>query len=142
MNIDKSQQSQWSTSLCGCGEEGSTCCITCLLPCITFGQIAEILDEGQSSCATQGCLYGVLMSWECQCLLSCAYREKLRSKFGLPEQPCGDYCVHCCCGPCALCQEHAELRHRGLDPSKGWVGPPNVPTINVLMSSYFGGRLS
>ena len=89
-----------------------------------------------------------------QCLLSCVYRKKLRSKFGLPKEPCADCCVHCCFGPLALCQEYVELKHSGLDHSKGcivthtislnhhhhnyfwltsfsivlgWVGPPNCP---------------
>ncbi|GJW76192.1 cell number regulator 7-like protein [Tanacetum coccineum] len=71
------QQSKWSSGLCDCGNNAGTCFITCCLPCVTFGQIAEVLDEGRSSCA--------------------------------------------------LCQEHTELKHRGLDPSKGWIGPPNAP---------------
>ncbi|XP_062150222.1 cell number regulator 10-like isoform X2 [Alnus glutinosa] len=160
MNIDhRPRQPKWSTDLCQCGEDPSTCecslsvtqtqintpfkncenlaidvhrscgagLITCCLPCITFGRIAEVLDEGQSSCVAEGCVYGLLMLIQCHWILSCVYREKLRSKFGLPEDPCSDCCVHCCCEPCALCQEHAELKHRGLNPSKGWIGPPTAP---------------
>uniref|UniRef100_A0A803Q6H4 Kinesin motor domain-containing protein n=1 Tax=Cannabis sativa TaxID=3483 RepID=A0A803Q6H4_CANSA len=52
-------------------------------------------------------------------LLSCFYREKLRAKYGLPAHPCSDCCVHFFCHPCALCQENAELKSRGLDPIKG-----------------------
>jgi hypothetical protein len=81
MNIDhRPRQPKWSTDLCQCGEDPSTCecslsvtqtqintpfqncvnlaidvhrscgagLITCCLPCITFGRIAEVLDEGQS----------------------------------------------------------------------------------------------
>ena len=89
-----------------------------------------------------------------QCLLSCVYRKKLRSKFGLPKEPCADCCEHRCFGPLALCQEYVEIKHSGLDHSKGcivthtislnhhhhnyfwltsfsivlgWVGPPNCP---------------
>ncbi|KAF9608169.1 hypothetical protein IFM89_007555 [Coptis chinensis] len=101
--------------------------ITCCLPCVTFGQIAEMLDEGQSSCASHAVMYGLLMLCQCHCLYGAVYREKLRMKFSLPAEPCGDCCVHWCCGNCALCQEHAELTFRGLDPSKGWIGPPSVP---------------
>ncbi|XP_061370793.1 protein PLANT CADMIUM RESISTANCE 7-like [Gastrolobium bilobum] len=117
---------KWSTPFCSC-EDSTTCFITCCLPCITFGQIAEIVDEGRSSCFGQGCAYGLLMCVSCHCLYSCLYREKLRAKFGLPAEPCSDCCVHFCCESCALCQEHAELKARGLDPSKGWIGPPNAP---------------
>ncbi|CAL5208223.1 unnamed protein product [Lathyrus oleraceus] len=118
---------KWSAEFCGCGENPTTCLITCCLPCITFGQIAEVVDEGRSSCAVQGCVYGLLMSITCHWLYSCLYREKLRAKFGLPAEPCCDCCVHFCCDACALCQEHAELKARGLDPSKGWIGPPHAP---------------
>ncbi|CAL8990052.1 unnamed protein product [Prunus brigantina] len=54
------------------------------------------------------------------------YRKRLRQNFGLPEEPCGDCCVHFFCEPCALCQEHAELKSRGFDPSKGWIGAPTA----------------
>ncbi|KAF5206104.1 Plant cadmium resistance, partial [Thalictrum thalictroides] len=107
---------KWNTELCG--GHGCTCLITCCLPCITFGQNAEMLDEGQPSCVTHGLIYGLLYLVQCHCLLGCSYREKLRVKYGLPAEPCNDFCVHWCCGPCALCQEHAELQSRGLDPSK------------------------
>lgn len=138
-------------------------CITCWLPCVTFGQIAEILDEGQSckynfsdtvsnyknvwaltinylikkpkkkmkhlissvanfcvvACCTQGFVYVILSLFACNCLLSCVYRGKLRKKYGLQGNSFCDCCVHCFCETCALCQEHAELRSRGLDPSRG-----------------------
>ncbi|XP_062153265.1 uncharacterized protein LOC133861496 isoform X1 [Alnus glutinosa] len=40
--------SKWSTGLCGCFEDCSSCCLTCFAPFITFGRNAEILDEGQT----------------------------------------------------------------------------------------------
>ncbi|XP_024982519.1 cell number regulator 10-like [Cynara cardunculus var. scolymus] len=120
-------QSKWVTGLFDCGGDPATCCITYCLPCVTFGQIAEMLDEGQSSCMGQGCVYCVLMMFTCHWLYACLFRERLRAKYGLPADPCNDCCVHFCCHACALCQEHAQLKHRGLDPSKGWIGPPNAP---------------
>ncbi|XP_068332318.1 cell number regulator 7-like [Pyrus communis] len=127
MNVDyghQPQQSRWSGGLCGCGEDVVTCCIACFLPCITFGQIAETVDEGQSSCVNQAIVYGLLWTIQCHWFYSCIYREKLRQKYGLPEEPCCDCCVHFCCESCALCQEHAELKYRGFNPAAGWVGPP------------------
>ncbi|KAL6292273.1 hypothetical protein ACE6H2_000415 [Prunus campanulata] len=132
MNVDHGHPpQQWSHDLCNCGENMCTCCITWCLPCITFGQIAEIVDEGRNSCLCHGIVYGLLMTIQCQWVYSCTFRKRLRQKFGLPEEPCGDCCVHYCCEPCALCQEHAELKSRGFDPSEGWIGPtttaPQVP---------------
>ncbi|KAL1294691.1 hypothetical protein HN51_055483 [Arachis hypogaea] len=122
---------KWNAQLCGCGGSCKTCFITCCLPCVTFGQIAEIVDEGKSSCCAQGCVYGLLMTVSCHWLYSCIYREKLRKKFDLPAEPCCDCCIHFCCDPCALCQEHQELKERGYDPSKGW-GATRPPIIQSM----------
>ncbi|GKV19088.1 hypothetical protein SLEP1_g29386 [Rubroshorea leprosula] len=92
----------------------------------------------RTACITNGVIYGVLMMFTCHWLISCVYREKLRTKFGLPPEPCNDCCVHCCCEPCALCQEHAELKARDIDPTRGWVAPrlpvapPMPPTMNRM----------
>lgn len=115
--------STWTTGLCDCGEDCSSCCLTWWCPCIAFGQIAEIADSGSSSCAVSGALYACLLYFlGCPCLFSCFYRKKLRAKFELEEKPCGDCLVHCFCECCALSQEYRELKNRGFDPALGWVG--------------------
>ncbi|PIN13498.1 hypothetical protein CDL12_13883 [Handroanthus impetiginosus] len=38
----------WSTGLCDCFSDVPNCCITWWCPCITFGQIAEIVDRGST----------------------------------------------------------------------------------------------
>lgn len=117
--------SEWSTGLCNCGGDCGNCCVTCLCPCITFGQIAEITDSGSTSCGVSGALYALLLYFTgctCCCCYSCFYRTKLRTKFNLKENPCGDFLVHCFCECCALCQEYRELKKRGFDPALGWVG--------------------
>lgn len=53
------------------------------------------------------------------CLYSYKFRNKLRSLYNLPEEPCSDCCVHNCCILCAICQEYRELKNRGLDPLIG-----------------------
>ncbi|KAK1564560.1 hypothetical protein Q3G72_005792 [Acer saccharum] len=84
-------------------------------PCVTFGQVAEIIDEGHTSC---GMLFGAIWFFiVLPFILSCTYRTKLRSKFGLPEFPAPDWIAHFFCEWCALCQEYRELQSRGLDPS-------------------------
>ncbi|KAK1425731.1 hypothetical protein QVD17_21086 [Tagetes erecta] len=113
---------QWSTGLCDCCLDCSSCCLTCWCPCISFGRIAEIVNKGTTSCCVHGCLYTILCLTGCQCIYSCMYRSTLRRQYLLPDQPCNDCCVHCCCGYCALCQEYRELKHRGFEPSLGWQG--------------------
>lgn len=159
-----------------------TGCITCWCPCITFGQIAEIIDRGSScksperricssdvhlviekekkenrkmevaevnvilcyfftyvnaACVVSGALYMFLLcATGCSCLYSCFYRSKMRGQYLLEESPCGDCIVHCCCEPCAMCQEHRELRSRGFDMSIGWsslsLSNKHWPAMNSL----------
>ncbi|KDP42302.1 hypothetical protein JCGZ_01626 [Jatropha curcas] len=112
---------KWSTGLCHCCDDPANCMITCFCPCITFGQIAEILNEGSTSCASRGAVYGLLLAFTgFACLYSCFYRSKLRGQYDLEEAPCVDCLVHCCCETCALCQEYRELKSRGFDMGIGW----------------------
>ncbi|XP_073057645.1 protein PLANT CADMIUM RESISTANCE 11-like [Primulina eburnea] len=113
----------WSTGLCDCCDDFSTCCLTCWCPCITFGRIAEVVDRGSTSCGVSGALYSVILCVSgCSCLYSCFYRSKLRGQYFLEESPCADCCVHLCCETCALCQEYRHLQNQGIDLSIGWHG--------------------
>ncbi|KAF0890416.1 hypothetical protein E2562_002798 [Oryza meyeriana var. granulata] len=120
----------WSSGLCGCCDDVGGCCLTFFCPCITFGRIAEIADQGATfkpltshACCASGTLYVLLsMATGFGCAYSCCYRSRLRAQYGLKEKPCGDFCVHWCCEPCALCQEYRELKSRGFDMSLGWQG--------------------
>ncbi|KAM0839020.1 hypothetical protein ACQ4PT_060587 [Festuca glaucescens] len=134
----------WTTGLWGCCDDAGSCCLTLFCPCVAFGRIAEIVDQGATSkahthqnkqeqaiartptsstkaCCASGTLYLALASLTGMgCLYSCCYRSRLRGHYGLKEKPCGDCCVHWFCEPCALCQEYRELKHRGFDMSIGW----------------------
>eukprot|EP01018_Ginkgo_biloba_P009125 Gb_37165 [translate_table: standard] len=127
----QAQHPFWSTSLCACSQNCSSCWIAFFFPCVTFGRIAEIIDEGKITCCLHATIYSLFCAVGAHCLYSCMYRKKLRAKFNLPEQPCDDCCVHSCCECCALAQEHRELQHRGFNPAAGWVGPsmaaPHIP---------------
>ncbi|XP_057416441.1 protein PLANT CADMIUM RESISTANCE 2-like [Lotus japonicus] len=116
-------QEDWSTGLCDCSSDVKTCCITCWCPCVTFGRVAEVVDQGSTSCGASGALYTLIMCvLGCGCLYSCFYRSKLRRQYMLKESPCSDCLVHCCCESCALCQEYRELENRGFDMTLGWHG--------------------
>ncbi|XP_059455056.1 cell number regulator 2-like [Corylus avellana] len=120
-NTGPQPEGQWSSGLCDCFQDSSNCCVTCCCPCITFGRVAEIVDRGQTTCACGGLIYYALAHLGCACLYTCTYRTKLRALYSLPEDPCGDCCVHFWCTTCALCQEYRELKSRGVDPTIGWV---------------------
>nr|XP_043613711.1 protein PLANT CADMIUM RESISTANCE 6-like [Erigeron canadensis] len=134
-----------NNGLFDCAEDPENAIITACFPCITFGQIAEIVDNGQTSCATSGLIYGVIAALiGIPCIMSCSYRTKIRSRYGLMETPAPDWVTHCFCEWCALCQEYRELKARGLDPAIGWQGnmarnqqmqqyPTMTPPMNQTM---------
>jgi Cys-rich protein (TIGR01571 family) len=53
----------------------------------------------------------------CGCIpcIGAGDRRKLRDKYNLPPEPCGDLMVHCCLGSCATCQEAREVNVRELE---------------------------
>ncbi|KAI4347168.1 hypothetical protein L6164_008004 [Bauhinia variegata] len=119
---------EWTTGLCDCCEDPGNCCMAFCCPCITFGRNAEIIEGGRTTCCASGLIFFCLAQIGCAWIYSCTYRSKLRGLYSLPASPCSDCCVHFCCATCALCQEHRELKNRGLDPSIGWAG--NVIRMN------------
>lgn len=78
--------------------------------------LIELMNEKMAACGISGSLYTLLMCFTgCQWIYSCVNRSKLRAEYSLEESPCNDCLVHCCCEPCALCQEYRELQNRGFD---------------------------
>ncbi|KAB1212637.1 Protein PLANT CADMIUM RESISTANCE 7 [Morella rubra] len=107
---------EWSSGLYDCCNDTSNSCIVGCTICAALGNVG------------------------CACLYTMTYRSKLRGFYSLPEDPCGDCCVHFWCECCSLCQEYRELKARGLDPAIGWranaermnaaamTAPPFVPS--------------
>ncbi|OAY53033.1 protein PLANT CADMIUM RESISTANCE 8 [Manihot esculenta] len=139
----------WTTGLFDCRQDQTNSIITAFLPCVTFGQISEVLDEGKSTCRCRSSCYLLLMlASYSQWILSTEYRTKLRKKFHLEEAPYTDVVSHLFCPCCSLCQEFRELKNRGLDPALGWNGilaqqqgkesddkQLNIPPPNQAMSN-------
>ncbi|XP_068467577.1 protein PLANT CADMIUM RESISTANCE 10 isoform X2 [Phaseolus vulgaris] len=125
-------------------------CIGCLCPCFLFGKNAEFLGSGTflGSCVTHFILWSVVNTACCLltdglflglpgCLVSCyacGYRKALRSKYNLPEAPCGDFVTHFCCHPCAICQEYREICERSGDsePTGLKLAVVTAPTIQTM----------
>ncbi|GMJ05697.1 hypothetical protein HRI_004238900 [Hibiscus trionum] len=107
----------WTTGLFDCMEDPTNALTTAVFPCVTFGQIADVLDNGNTTCATSGIVYAFA-----PCVVSGPYRKKLRQRFGLIEVPASDRIIHSVLEPCALCQEYRELNNRGINPALGHHG--------------------
>ncbi|KAK9280760.1 hypothetical protein L1049_003648 [Liquidambar formosana] len=114
----------WTTGLYDCHEHPVNAIMTAFFPCVTFGQISEILDEGQTTCPLRSLFYVLMMPIACSQLLffGSRYRRKLRMKYDLVEAPYEDKISHIFCPFCSLCQEFRELKNMGLDPALGWNG--------------------
>ncbi|CAK9161501.1 unnamed protein product [Ilex paraguariensis] len=113
----------WSTGLFDCDQHQTNAVMTAFLPCVTFGQIAEVLDEGELTCPLGSFIYVLMMPALCsQWIMGSKYRTKLRKKYKLVEAPYEDVISHFFCPCCSLCQEFRELKNRGLDPALGWNG--------------------
>ncbi|THF96154.1 hypothetical protein TEA_001544 [Camellia sinensis var. sinensis] len=113
-------KNEWSSGLFDCFSDASSCCLTIWCPCVTFGRIAEIVDEGGTTCCEGTTWYLLLYGCAhiCAPLYSCGYRSKLRNRYSLESTPCNDFLVHFCCEKCALCQEYRELQNRGFNMNK------------------------
>ncbi|XP_033129912.1 protein PLANT CADMIUM RESISTANCE 2 isoform X1 [Brassica rapa] len=113
-------EGEWSTGFCDCFSDCGNCCITCWCPCITFGQVAEIVDQGSTTCGTAGALYTLISFFTgCGCLYSCFYRGKMRAQYNIGGNDCGDCLKHFFCELCALTQQYRELKNRGYDMKLG-----------------------
>ncbi|KAK4763792.1 hypothetical protein SAY87_013230 [Trapa incisa] len=112
---------QWSAGLCDCFSEFRLFCLSFWCPCITFGQVSEIIDRGTSSCEVNCRIhFAILCITGWACIYSSLYRTKMREQYNLEGSPIEDLCIHCLCEPCSLTQMHRELQHRGLDVALGW----------------------
>ncbi|XP_059434079.1 protein PLANT CADMIUM RESISTANCE 1-like [Corylus avellana] len=132
----------WSTGLWDCFSDMRSCFVTFWCPCITFGQISEIVDKGESSCCGNAALFFLISLFtSCGFCYSCVYRQKLRKQYMLEESPCLDCCVHLFCLHCALCQEYRELKNRGFDVPHGWHGNAQMNNQGVALAPAVEGAM-
>lgn len=95
----------WSSGVCDCFNDCSSCCCTLWCPCVQYGYNAEKLDSG--SCCL--CCFVTLVFNQAMCCFIMYQRGLVRSKYGIEGGPCGDCMSSFCCGPCTLCQMAREL---------------------------------
>ncbi|KAL0319267.1 UNVERIFIED_CONTAM: protein PLANT CADMIUM RESISTANCE 8 [Sesamum angustifolium] len=108
----------WATELFDCHEDPTNAVMTALFPCVTFGQIAEVMDACPFGTVVYMLTSAVCMEW----FIGSTYRTRLRNRYGLVEAPFHDIISHCFCPYCSLCQEFRELKKQGLNPALGFKG--------------------
>ncbi|KAL8261406.1 hypothetical protein R6Q59_025455 [Mikania micrantha] len=118
----------WSTGLFQCTSNMKNCFLTTLCPCVTFGEIAEILTEGHTpwyepatlcACLGAASFIFIFLFW-LTFPYTCLYRIKMRRKYKLKGSLIEDCAINAFCGWCALCQQYRELDHQGFNVSIGW----------------------
>ncbi|KAI4357596.1 hypothetical protein L6164_001534 [Bauhinia variegata] len=121
---NKGAVADWSSGLCDCCSDANSCCLTIWCPCVTFGRIAEIVDQGTLGCCFHGtlcCLLGAFFHLA-PSLYTCIYRKNMRATYNIEGNQCVDCLLSFFCFNLSLCQQYRELKARGYDPSAGWEG--------------------
>jgi Cys-rich protein (TIGR01571 family) len=116
----------WDQSLLACCAQPCLCMEVFCFPCDIFTRIASSISDGKIS---QGhacnnlafhALYGGC------CCYTCCIRHKLRKRYNIEGNACGDYWAHVCCCCCAITQEWHELQ---IQEQKGTCHTPQILTF-------------
>ncbi|XP_072051849.1 uncharacterized protein [Amphiura filiformis] len=94
---------EWNNGLFGCFNNIGMCIFTCLVPCYTFGKVAESVGDDCLLCGLAllvPCLniYALIMN-----------RGKVRDNKGIEGGLVEDLLMYCFCGFCALMQSAQEM---------------------------------
>ncbi|CAI9092883.1 OLC1v1028240C1 [Oldenlandia corymbosa var. corymbosa] len=113
----------WSTGLFDCLSDPKNCFITAFCPCVTFGQVSEILNEGHTPW-WEGAMAYILMEVTTMtigtCLCGWTYRLKMRQKHSLKGNPLMDFVFTFFFTRLSLCQLYRQLDHLGYNVPLGW----------------------
>ncbi|XP_055821921.1 cell number regulator 1-like [Solanum dulcamara] len=112
----------WSTGLFDCFSDIKNCFITCLCPCVTFGQVDEILSQGKMTWWEAALMFGLLETLCCQASLVFAWyhRVQFRKKYNLMGNLFSEFAITLFCMRLVLCQNYRQLNKLGFDVALGW----------------------
>ena len=125
-------KAHWNTSLFDCCSDLEICCYGCCCRHCLYGSTVMNMSNGKQPCAMPCALTwcidcvltccGTTWPFQCSCIVTHTLRQAVRERFLLPQEPCNDILVHCCCQPCAICQEAREIKYQSRQPN--WPGKP------------------
>eukprot|EP00759_Apiculatamorpha_spiralis_P055078 PhF_6_TR7257/c0_g1_i1/m.10834 len=108
------QAGDWDKQLFDCDNDPRICYTSLFcIPCNVLYQRAAINNQVAELCS---------ISW---CCCPCHYfknRSLIRNAYGIAGEDMVDCCILLACPPCAISQQHRQLRFRGRPPM-GTIGP-------------------
>lgn len=91
------QIKNWSTGICGCFEDCSSCLFVTFCPwCAACSLLSEVNENP--------CLFCCVFNW------ITATRTKVRNQLGIQGSILNDCCMETFCGQCAICQLKREVK--------------------------------
>jgi Cys-rich protein (TIGR01571 family) len=110
----------WSFDIFSCFDEPGTCCISCLCPCIQFGEISSEFD--QRNCFTCGAAFAILAYCNLDWCLHTYTRLEIREKYGIEGSVIEDCLCATCCRACALTQARREVEFQNAKAAAAYPG--------------------
>eukprot|EP00760_Papus_ankaliazontas_P039499 PhM_4_TR9594/c0_g1_i1/m.42816 len=108
--MSMANQADWTTGPFQCHQDPSGCLDNfCCWPC-SIGRQCMALEGNTNTADLAGTLQGF-----CVCA-HCIVRHRIRDRFGIEGNACGDVLLGLLCPVCVHAQNHRELTHRGFWP--------------------------
>jgi Cys-rich protein (TIGR01571 family) len=133
-NMESVSSKEWSSSLCSCSPDPSTCITGLFCPCIVYGRTSYRLSQKSAKkdptdmlgySATNG--HCTMMSLSCGLwwLFPMLQRTRIRHAYKLGGSMGSDLLKGCCCCCCVAVQNEREVKVRE-EASRRWAGPAST----------------
>ncbi|KAF2683450.1 PLAC8-domain-containing protein [Lentithecium fluviatile CBS 122367] len=111
---------QWSNGFWGCFSPPSLCCLTCCVPCVTFGKTHHRLRkngdmQGYEPINTSCLLFCASSYFGVNWILNAMQLQDLREKYNLEGSCTEDLVKSYCCLCCSIVQAEKESKEREIE---------------------------
>ncbi|KAH8725816.1 PLAC8 family-domain-containing protein [Phaeosphaeriaceae sp. PMI808] len=133
-NMESVSSKEWSSSLCACSPDPSTCITGLFCPCIIYGRTSYRLSQKSAKKDPTDMLGHSSTNGHCLMMsLSCGFwwlfpmlqRTRIRHAYKLGGNITSDFLRGCCCCCCVAVQNEREVKVRE-EASRRWAGPAST----------------